>query len=75
MWIFGVTVLLMGVARAQQLTNELQHDAGYVETAPDQNYYTGQYAGLHKHCKKRVEDIFDDWLNPSRPGGGCACSF
>jgi len=44
MWIFGVTVLLMGVARAQQLTNELQHDAGYVETAPDQNYYTGQYA-------------------------------
>ena len=47
MWIFGVTVLLMGVARAQQLTNELQHDAGYVDTAPDQNYYTGQYAGLY----------------------------
>ena len=49
MWIFCVTVLLMGVARAQQLTNELQHDAGYVETVQDQNYYTGQYAGLHKH--------------------------
>jgi len=33
------------IVKAQQLTNEIPDaGAGYVETVPDQGYYTGQYA-------------------------------
>jgi len=49
MWSLGVAILMIGATsttvNAQQLTNEIPDTgAGYVETVPDQGYYTGQYA-------------------------------